>query len=356
MRILSVIFLFVSLSLAHCMKVITNPLDASGPAGLLFSQLVTNAVTPAPTPSYYLFTNTNKILVTKGDGIYTAQTFSGVTAGRLDAVAMIGTRMAGVNSADGIGYVSSDRGGTWNTSSGIVMGAGTKTLKNCGGVLSATGVNGLNLATASSPDGITFTSVNTGFAGPSVYGAGCHGSKFLVAFTTTSGPLTGTIGNATDGRNYTNVAVGGTIVPLGLTSDGTTIMALDSTSNYYTSTDGGASFSAPTLIASRTSPWRSLGYIGGRFMAVFHDGVSSCIIAAFSAGNWTGIAGGSRACATAPTWNATAVSGTSAMIAGTLGGSALVYRSTDNGATWVTDPITEPGVTSINDIIVVPAP
>lgn len=95
------VFLQLALS-SNCLRVETNALDASGPAGLLFSQSILFGQTGA---SFLLFTGANKFLETKGDGVYAGRTFSGVTAGRIDA-AVTGRTLVGLNSADAIGYVA----------------------------------------------------------------------------------------------------------------------------------------------------------------------------------------------------------------------------------------------------------
>jgi hypothetical protein len=344
MRLFQYLTLMVSLS---CLRVETNPLDASGPVGFLLSQALLNSQARS---SFLLFTGTSKFLETKGDGVYTGRTFSGVAAGRIDAAAVLGRTIVGVNSADNTGYFSSDAGITWNTGSGISGAAGTRTVKNCGGILSAAGVNGTDLNTASSSDGVNWTQVSVAYLSPAVYGAGCHGSTFLLAFTSTSGPLTGQVGTSTDGRNYGVTAVGGTAVPMGLASDGATIMAVDSGGQYYTSTNSGGSYAGPSAVG-QASPWKSIAYAGGRFIGTFFS-APNCNILTYNGTNWTGVQ--SFACAAAPTWGGVAVSGSTILVVGTTGTAALVYRSTDNGITWVSDSISEAGVTGFSDAVVLP--
>lgn len=228
------------------------------------------------------------------------------------------------------------------------VGAGTKTLKSCGSGFSAAGINGTNLVAASSPDGRTWTQTSTGFASPTVYGAGCHGSSYLLAYTTTGGPLTGTIGVSTDGRNYSQVAVGGTEVPMGVASSGSVIMALDASSDYYTSTNSGASYSGAAAIG-QASPWRSLVYSNGRFYAIFYS-APNCNILFSTGGAWS--SAGSFSCAASPTWNGALASGSLILIVGTVSSTPLVIRSTDGGSTWTQDSISESGVTSIADALV----
>ncbi|MBI3394351.1 MAG: hypothetical protein HY042_00800 [Spirochaetia bacterium] len=333
--------------LPGCLKVETNPLDSGEPLG--FALLWRTA----PASTFVFFTNTNVVLFSKGDGKYTAQTFSGISAGRLDAVVPLGRTLAGANSTDAGAYYSTDSGLTWAAASGVTIAAGTKTLKNCGGVLGVSGVSGLNLITASSTDAVNWTSASVGYTGPAVYGSGCHNGTFLLSYTTTSGPLTGTIGTAANGRNYSQIAVGGTVVPMGLASDGSTILAVDITSNYYTSSDGGATYSAAAPVAGMQSPWKSVSYVGGRFMAVFYNGTTSCVMMTYS-GSWVTLPGGTFGCAAAPQWNAVATSGSTAIIAGTASSLPILYRSTDNGVTWAADTISVSGITAITDVVVLP--
>lgn len=337
----------ISLLCLQCLRVETNPLDASGPLGLLLSLA---AAPSTARSSFLLFTGTNKVLVTTGNGVYTARTFSGVPAGRIDAAAVKGRTLVGVNSADSAGYLSADGGSTWSASSGIAATAGTKTMKNCGGIFSAGGINGVNVVTASSSDGMNWTQASAGYAAPAVYGAGCHGSTFLLAFTSTAGPLTGNIGWSTDGRNYTAVLAGGTAVPMGLVSDGATIVAVDSGGQTYASVNNGTSYTGP-VAAGQSSPWKSFLYANNRILGAFYS-APNCNILHYSAGSWNPIA--SFSCGSAPTWGGSASDGSTILIAGSNGSNALVYRSTDGGSTWASDVVTEPGVSGVADVVVFP--
>ena len=139
-------------------------------------------------------------------------------------------------------------------------------------------------------------------------------------------------------------------MPLGLGSDGTTIVAVDSGGQYYTSTNSGVSYTGPSAVG-QASPWRSIAYAGGRLIGTFYS-APNCNILTYNGTNWTNVQ--SFACAAAPNWGAVAVSGSTILIAGSSGTAAVVYRSTDNGVTWVSDSITESGVTGISDAVVLP--
>lgn len=339
--------LFAAALNTNCLRVQTNALDSSSLSGSLLSLTFSFS---QQRNSFLLSTGTNKFLETKGDGLYSARTFSGVAGGRIDAAAVTGRTLVGLNSLDATGYVSRDGGYTWSASSGITGTAGTRTVKNCGGTLSAAGVNGGSVTGASSSDGFTWVQAGVAYLSPAVYGAGCHGSTFLLAFSSTSGPLTGQVATSSDGRNYGATAVGGTTVAMGLASDGTTIMAVDSGGQYYTSTNSGLSYAGPSAVG-QASPWKSIAFVGGRIIGTFYS-APNCNILAYNGTGWTNVQ--SFACASAPNWGGVASSGSTILIAGGNGTSIVLYRSTDNGITWVSDSVSESGVTGISDVVVLP--
>lgn len=348
MQISLYLLLFSAAFFPGCMPIKLNDLDSSHAPGLMISTMLSQTQ-----PSFALFTNTNILLLTKGNGSYSARTMNGVTA--VDRAAAMGKTVFAVAFTDvDTVHLSFDGGMNWANSGITGLASGTKTIAGCGTGFSVTGTSGTNLTTAFSTGDTNWTSTSQTFTVPAVYSAGCHGSKFLISYSPSAAPLAGTVAVSQDGVNYVSTAVGGTSVPLALASDGTKILAVDSNPFYYTSTDGGTSYSAASLISGYSSPWRSVGFLKNRFVGAFYDGSSTCAILEFNGTSWAAIPGAAFSCPVAPTFNSIFVNGSNAIISGQLSGAPVVYRTNDGGSTWLSDTINEPGVTNITSVVLLP--